>query len=669
MSNLFQIVYSMQLKNINKIIMALVLLAAAGVFTSCSESEDTSPSYADKDRLETLLDRSIPDIAEFCDKYGTYVLYDFDQRLDFAYQFEQATAWENAKLTKLDHDGAESAMAWLKSNVFSHYNNSFKAKYLPRKFLIVQKIESISELGRSVPKDGLHSAVANINSITVGNYTNSQDIDRVILSDYLVNARGEAPVDNEFYEVSNTYYSTLMDENRRQAHALIEEDPEFFHDYGFLNPVDDDATYFPSARLDLVQYIDSLVGMTQELHDRIMNNENTDMLVKMAYVAHGLKSIGVEVAELNPYAADFLDVNISGINPGVRFTSIPAAFSPEETVEFTVLRGENNLQKAEVYMHGELMQSFDLSAQSDAPAISLSATLKGLKPKSNIFTVWVYEEGKTRPTAKVSSTITYYANNNVLLLNIQDDNSNSYARENYNLEVAYNDRVIEGITPMKDIITVTFYHKAKFDGATFMEYGHEKRYWRMHFSNGKVDWIEEYENVIDYDTFTASDVYRHTYLYIYDEEGNLEKVEKDAGGDKQTIVSDVETVNEEIVSYNVLIDGRMVAYKPKYSELDNKTRIDLQDANLSGATFVYTGNEEENPYYIAGLPAVLPGNVADISLHFLYNPCLFNAINDADGNCIWNGGWKIDRSDAKNPYLGATVKRDKKTWYYRFILK
>lgn len=645
------------------------MIATSLLLSGCADKEDVTPSNADTDRLESLLDRSIPDIAEFCDKYGTYVLYDFDQRLDFAYQFEQATAWENAKLTMLDHDGAADAMSWLKSNVFSHYNDAFKSKYLPRKFLIAKKIESLSELGRSVPKDGAHAVVANINSITVGSYANSQDVDRVILSDYLVNARGEAPVGQEFYEVSNTYYSTLMDENRRQAKVLLQENPEFFHDNGFLNPVDDEATYFPSARLDLVQYIDSLVGMTQELHDRIMDNENSDMLVKMAYVAHGLKSIGVEVAELNPFAVDFLEVNISGINPGVRFNSIPAAFSSEETVEFTVLRGENNLQKAEVYMHGELMETFDLTSQSDAPAIKLSATLKGLKPKANVFTVWVYEEGKTRPSAKVNSTITYYANNSVLLLNIQDDASNSYTRENYNLEVAYNDHVIEGVTPMKDIITVTFYHKAKFDASTFMEYGHEKRYWRMHFSNGKVDWIEEYENVINYEEFTASDVFRHKYIFAYDEEGNLEKVVKEMGSIKQTIVSDVETIDDEIVSYNVLINGSMISYKPKYSALDNKTRIDLQDASLSGAVFVHEGGEEENPYYIAGLPAVIPGEVADLSLNFLYNPYLFNAINDAEGNSIWNGGWKINRSDPKNPYIGATVNRGKKTWYYRYILK
>lgn len=653
----------------HKLISVVLIATSLLLLYGCTDNEDVSPSNADTNRLETLLDRSITDIADFCDRYGTYVLYNFDQRLDFAYQFEQATAWEKANLTRLDHDGAEKTMAWLKANVFSHYDDAFKTKYLPRKFLITQKIESKSELGRSVPKDGVHAAVANINSITVGNNATSQDIDRAILSDYLVNARGEAPVGNEFYEVSNTHYSTLMDENRRQARILLAEDAEFFHDRGFLNPAEDDATYFPSARLDLVQYIDSLVGMTQQMHDDIMNNENNAMLTKMAYVAQGLRNIGVEVAGLNPYAVDFLEVNISGINPTVRFTNIPAAFSPEESVEFTVLRGENNLQKAEVYMHGELVQSFDLTSQSDAPAIDLRTTLKNLQPKSNIFSVWVYEEGKTRPSAKVNAAITYYANNNILLLNIQDNTSNSYLRENYNLEVEYNDNVIEGVTPMKDVITVTFYHKAKLNVTTFMEYGHEKRYWRMHFANGKVDWIEEYENVIDYDTYTDSNIFRHKYLYVYDEDGELAEVVKEVDGNRQTVVSDVETIDGEIVSYRVLVNGAMVSYKPRYSELDHRTRIDLMDADLSGATFVHDGTEDENPYYIAGLPAVLPGNVADISLHFLYNQYLFNAIDRADGTSLWNGGWHLDKSDPKNPYIGATVPRGNKTWYYKFILK
>lgn len=655
--------------NLTNKILTVALTATSFILSGCTDKEDVSPSNADTNRLESLLDRSIPDIAEFCDKYGTYVLYDFDQRLDFAYQFEQATAWDNAKLTRLDHDGAVKSMAWLKANVFSHYNDAFKTKFLPRKFLITQKIESTSELGRSVPKDGIHSAVANINSITVGSNATAQDIDRVILSDYLVNARGEAPVGSEFYEVSASHYSTLMDEGRRQAHAILADNPEFFHDHGFLNPVEDDATYFPSARLDLVQYIDSLVGMTQQLHDKIMNSDNGDMLQKMAYVAHGLKAIGVEVAALNPYAVDFLEVNISGINPTVRFTSVPAAFTPEEMVGFTVFRGENNLQKVEVYMHGELMQTFDLTSQSDAPAIPLSVTLKGLKPKTNQFEVWVYEEGKSRPSVRIGSVITYYASNNVLLLNIQDNNSDSYTRENFMFEVHYNDNIIEGVTPMKDIITVTFYHIAKFNAATFMEYDHEKRYWRMHFSKGMVDWIEEYENAVDYTTYTASDIYRHKYVYEYDEDGNLTSVVKDADGSRQTIVSDVETIDGEIVSYNVLVNGAMVTYRPKYSDLDHKTRVDLMDAALSGATFVHDGTEEENPYYIAGLPAVLPGDVADISLHFLYNPYLFNTINAADGGCIWDGGWHIDRSDPKNPFLGATVPRGNKLWYYRFILK
>lgn len=637
------------------------------MLTSCSESEDTTPSNADINRLESLLDRSITDIAEFCDKYGTYVLYDFDQRLDFAYQFEQATAWENAKLTRLDHDGAVTAMAWLKSNVFSHYSDAFKTKYLPRKFLITKRIESTSELGRSEPKSGLHSAVANINSITVGNYTDSREIDRAILADYLVNARGETPVGKEFYEFSDVYYSTLMNENRKQARILLAEDPEFFHDHGFLNPADDESTYFASARMDVVQYIDSLIGMTQELHDNIMNNENTDMLKKMAYVAHGLNDIGVNVGMLNPYAVDFLEVNVSGINPSVRFTEIPAAFTSEERVKFSVLRGENNLQKAEVYMYDELVQSFDLTQQANAPVVNLEVTLKGLKPKSNVFTVWVYEEGKTRPSAKISSSINYYATTNVDMLVIQDDNEDSFTREDYRMKVTYEDGTV-GESILDNIITIKFEHKAKFDSKTFMGYDGEIRFWRMHLNAGLVDWIEEWEEVIDYMLGDNETILRHTYLFEYDEEQQLKSVKKKNIDATETIISNVNCINGEIISYDIATASGTRTYTPMYSPLNNKTRIDLMAEGLSGAYFTHSITDEENPFYIPAIPAVIPGEVAGIPLQFIYSEYLFNAITSADGTPIWTAGWELDKSEASRPFYGTSIVRGERTWSYKYLL-
>lgn len=652
---------------IHNILTGILLLSFMFWGIGCSEKEDISPSNADTNRLESLLDRTIPDIADFCDKYGTYILYDFDQRLDFAYQFEQATAWEKASIEKLNHDGAVVSVAWLKTNVFSHYTDEFKSKYLPRKFLITQSVKGNETLGRVSPYNGTYSVLANINSITVAQYENAQDVDRAILADYLVNARGENPVEKAFFEPSQIYYSTLMDSHRLQAKQLLERNPDFFHDNGFLNPSDEETTYFPSSRLDLVQYIDSLVGMTEQLHDMIMNSGNTDMLTKMAYVAHGLQSIGVNVGSLNPWAIDFLEVNISGVNPTVKFNNIPAAFSSQETIEFTVLRGENNLQKAEIYMNNALVESFDFSSNSDAPSVTVKAKLTNLQPQANDFYVWVYEEGKTRPSAKVKGTINYYTSNNVVCLTINDDNPDSYTRENYRLTIDYKDGIVDN-RKESNIITITFNHKAKFDPKTWMDYDGEKRYWRAHFNGDVVDWIEEYEEVVDYTTFSSSNVLRHTYVFNYDEDGQLTKVVKVQGSDSKVIVDDVTCLNGHIISYVLHENDNNRLYFPQYSALDGKTRVDLLDKDLSGARFIHVGTEDTNPFYIAGIPAVLPGNVAGVPLHFIYGEYLFNSVDNADGNPLWNNGWTIDRSDAKNPFNGTTALRDGHTWYYRIIL-
>lgn len=648
--------------------LSLLLLCIA----SCADKEDRSPSLADTDRLETLLDRSIPDIASFCEQYGTYVLYDFDQRLDFAYQFEQATVWEKARITRLNHDEAAAAMSWLKEQVFSCYSDEFKSTCLPRKFLITKSIESSDMLGRSEPKSGRHAVVANSNSITVGQYIDAKAIHRAILSDYLVNARGESPVDKAFFEVSQSYYATLMDDRRQIARNILKQNPDFFHDNGFFNPADDESTYFLSSRQDLVQYIDSLIGMDEAMHHRIMNAENTDMMKKMAYVAHGLHDRGVDVASLNPWALDFLEVNISGINPTVRFTSIPAAFTPEETIEFLVLRGENNLQKAEVYLGEQLLQTIDLSQKADAPSIALTANLTSLKPQSNVFSVWVYEAGKVRPSAKVYGTIHYYSADNVLCLAISNDdpndNTDDFTCENYRLTIDYTDGIVDKRNE-KSIITVTFLHKAKLNTKTWEEYDGEKRYWRMHLDGDRVDWIEEYEEVVDYVSYSSSIQYRHTYLFTYDEEGQLTAVTKDDGTTTTTLVSNVAYNQARISRYLLHTGTAMTPYTPQYSAIDGTTRTDLLDQAISGACFQHDGTEESNPFHIAALPAVLPGEVAGVPLHFLYGPVLFQSLAAHDGSMLWSKGWAIDRSDSKNPYIGTTAERQGKTWYYRIILK
>ena len=51
-----------------------LLISLCWIAGACNDSEDTTPSMADKDRLEMLIDQSNTDIVDFKQKYGTYIL-------------------------------------------------------------------------------------------------------------------------------------------------------------------------------------------------------------------------------------------------------------------------------------------------------------------------------------------------------------------------------------------------------------------------------------------------------------------------------------------------------------------------------------------------------------------------------------------------------------------
>lgn len=54
------------------ICLTIFLYCLAG---ACSDNEDNTPSLADNNRLEALIDHSNADIMDFKQKYGTYILY------------------------------------------------------------------------------------------------------------------------------------------------------------------------------------------------------------------------------------------------------------------------------------------------------------------------------------------------------------------------------------------------------------------------------------------------------------------------------------------------------------------------------------------------------------------------------------------------------------------
>lgn len=286
-------------------------------FVACSDDDDTRPSHADKDRLETLINTDDERILQFRDDYGTYILSDFDHLLDFAYQFEQAQAWRNATIERLSTEEASTAVGFLCDNIFSAYSDAYKKAYFPRKLLIVKSLKGAA-LGASQPAaDGFHTAVANLNSVTVSRLSAAditamqsdasrmadfrQRVHTAIIASYLIGARSEYFVDDAYYDLCESYYSSLMTPQRTQAGKLGED---FFYDRGFFFPDDDESTYFVNSVDDLTAYTTHLICMDQATHDIVTGHVTMER--KMKIVAQRLKALGVDVAAINPLAADFL---------------------------------------------------------------------------------------------------------------------------------------------------------------------------------------------------------------------------------------------------------------------------------------------------------------------------------------------------------------------------
>lgn len=294
------------------ICLAICLCYMAG---ACDDNEDNTPSMADDDRLEALIDHSNADIMDFKQKYGTYILYEFDPILDFAYQFEEATAWRSAQLTNLSKEDAPQAVSFLKANFLNCYDEEIIKTYFPRKLLICARIYG-STMGTSyVPTNTYHDAVANLNSMTIAcldkqtltGMTAERKSDYLrqlhftLLGGYIINARGHYFVESRFFEYGATLYNSLMDPNRIQAQRLPNE---FFYQNGFFRPDDGEATYYGTAEDDLIVFTRELIRMDEERYNELLPYNS--LMDKLRIVAGGLRTMGVQVEKINPIITRFL---------------------------------------------------------------------------------------------------------------------------------------------------------------------------------------------------------------------------------------------------------------------------------------------------------------------------------------------------------------------------
>ncbi len=614
-----------------------------------------------------MVDNDIAEVSEFKEKYGSYVLYRFDKEKDFAYQFEQASNWQNAVLTTIDHDDAVEAMKMLDDKVFSCYTDSYKKQYLPRKVLLVGDIVSSAELGLSVPKSGHHVAVANINSITFAKMAKGDvdealrddavmsercaDMHRAILADYLVKARGVYPVDDTYLAYSQSNYSSLMNSSRKTAAQLVKEDPNFFYSRGFFFPEEEESTYFPGAEEDIIAYLRNMLTMDCETA-----NEFLDMPVmadKMHLLVVGLQQMGVDVMALNPNMEQFLKMEY--VQPSVMYMKDVVTDCSQATLEVTILKGSHSLKRLEVNVNGVDAKSVDLSSY-DKMRVVLSVPVEGLVKGANAITLKLYEEGRDKVACTVNGGVSYATMDEVIGISIlrSGDHEDVYR----SMKVWKGHSGVLGDEESPDLTTVAFEKHGWLD-RYFMETDGEYRYWKIYKSGNTVTKIVEYLLDGYNEDFTAP-LYKvvKDYAFAYSD-GELTSVTlTEAGKSSRTLVSDVTYVSGRIVRYTY--DGTV--YEPVYATANGvTTRVDCLDSSMSGKTFGFDGTEDLNPYYMPELPAVIPGDRSEVPLQLLYSQYLFKSYDN-----IWKGGWTHSLEDKTNH---AEVNNNGVTWTYRFKLK
>lgn len=649
----------MKLRNI-----LLTLTTLLFTLSACTDKEDTTPSLADKDRLESLIDTSLPLVTNFRDQYGTYLLYQFDQNLDFAYQFEEATNWKEAVIERLDRQGASEAVDFLTANFFSRYSDDFKAKFLPRKILLVKSLKA-KTLGVSEPDaNGYHQAAANIAGMTIAydkarlealseNARQSylRQLHSVLLAGYLINTRAKYPVGDAYLAYSQSFYSSLMEEHRTQARHLPDE---FFLNRGFFRPADDESTYFISAEQDMMEFTSRLLQMDEQMQDSLADYPMMES--KLGLIANGLKAMGIDVAAINPLAQYYLEIGEATVPPAIMAGEVITPTSEAE-LTFTLLRGSKGLAKAEVWMNGQLQHSLDLSDEAQAARITKTVTLKGLVNGTNPVEIRLYEEGRPRPSA--ISCINAYFVSKAIYLHIENSLGEKYRLHVYNYDYTEGSNTATSIRFRKIATEV--------DMNTGIDNG-EQRFWVIYKEDGLVRRIVEKLEVVDYENLKNSYEPQHTYEFTYNDKNELEGVTLDgkpfatnfaytAGLLTGYTYASLPTVESD---GNTQAMRENVAYKPIYdTSVSPALRLDCLDAAASGHSFKFKGDEMLNYFYQPDIPAIIPGTVVGIPLQLIYSKYLFTELSG-----VWKNNWLLEGNTNM-----TEVTLDNVTWTYNFVLQ
>ncbi len=309
----------------------------------------------------------------------------------------------------------------------------------------------------------------------------------------------------------------------------------------------------------------------------------------------------------------------------------------EATMNITIGRGLKELEKAIVYLNGASIKTIDLSTKSTAKKIMESVDLTGLENGKNPVKVEVFEKGST--------TVAATGNNDA----VKVDMSNIEGFWINNRQYAFDIKRKED----KTINYLTFTFEGENDpitGEPIVE--GMRKYWNFTYDENKK-LVTEIDETLDTD---KGEISQKLYKFTYNEFEELTGVTCNG----QAYATNIIYENGTIASYTC--NGK--EYTAQYAEANGlRTRVDCLDEDMSGTKFGFDGTELFNPYYIAELPVIIPGDVSGIPLQLFYSQYLFKSYGNK-----WTGGWVTGILWDQYPTSTATVTRkDGKEWSFMFI--
>jgi len=321
-----------------------------------------------------------------------------------------------------------------------------------------------------------------------------------------------------------------------------------------------------------------------------------------------------------------------------------STITEETMLDIVIGRGVKALANAKVYLNNSVVETIDLTTQAKEKKILKSVALKNLAEGKNPVKVEIYEEGNA--TASIAE--------NGEAIRIATAMANAYFFINNDFgafEVRRNDN------GLPEFVSFTDPGIPSPDGP----WGEPIEAPKLYYWNLTYDKDSKHVIVIDETVDKGEgkgEEANRKFEFSYNEYNELTKVTLDG----KDYVTDVVYENGEMTGYK--IEGK--EYAPKYAEAKGiRTRVDCLDAAMSGETFKFTGDEDANPLYVQGLPAVIPGDMAGyIPLQLIYSQYLFNSLGTT-----WTAGWKAGTDpDWEMPSLSAKVTRkDGKEYEYKFL--